>query len=135
MAPASHSIVLLVIALRCAILLVLDLRAFGGGEASPIVFAHVALFGAGFFSLQPDGFARRPLTVLHTIGDMFLRMLLALLDCRLVFGRCHPGGSAGCLRGNRYGERAQAGGQEQILQRRFHKSMLGQAMGGGNAYP
>jgi hypothetical protein len=59
--------------------------AVGGGEASAIVFAHIALFGvhAGFFSFQAGGLAGGPLAVLDTGGERFLRMLLALLNCRL----------------------------------------------------
>ena len=130
-------VLLLIDGLRYMILPVLESGAVGGGKASAIVFAHSALFGAraSFFSFQGGSFARGPLAVLDIMGDMFLRMLLAPLNCRLVCGRFRSGGSAGCLRDNGYGQRGQAGGQEHILHRGSHTSMLGQAMGGGNEYP
>src|SRR5438093_444384 len=83
----DDGVVLLVIdGFRCAILPVLEPgRAVGGGEASAIVFLHIALFGvhAGFLSFRAGGLARGPLAVLDTMGERFLRMLLALLNCRL----------------------------------------------------
>jgi len=123
--------------LRCAILLVLEPGSVGGGEASAIVFARIALFGvhAGFFSFRAGGLARGPLAVRDTMGDMFLRrFLLGLLDGLLVCARFCLAGSAASLRDNGYGQRGQAGSQEHTLHRGFHRLMLGQAMGGGNAY-
>src|SRR5436309_14811976 len=75
------AVLLVIDGLRCAILPVLEPgRAVGGGEASAIVFLHVALFGvhAGFFSFQAGGLAGGPLAVLNAGGDTLLLVLLGL---------------------------------------------------------
>jgi hypothetical protein len=121
----------------CAVLLVIDgfrymilpvpePGAVGEGEASAIVFERVALFGvhAGFFSFQAGGLAGGPLAVLDTGGDTLLLVLLVLLDGLVVCARFCLAGSAACLRDNGYGQRGQTGGQEHILHRGFHVSML-----------
>ena len=127
MSTGDDCVVLLVIdGFRYMILPVLEPGAVGGGEASAIVFAHVALFGvhAGFFSFQAGGLAGGPLAVLDTGGDTLLLVLLGLLDGLLVCARFCLAGDAACLRDNGYGQRGQAGSQEHILHRGFHVSML-----------
>ena len=127
MSTGDDCVVLLMIdGFRYMILPVLEPGAVGGGEASATVFAHVALFGvhAGFLSFQAGGFARGPLAVLDAGGDTLLLVRLGLLDGLLVCARFCLARSGAYLRDNGYGQRGQAGGQEHILHRGFHVSML-----------
>ena len=134
---SDDSVVLLVTdGLRHVSLLMLGLNSTDRRNPPAIVIAHVALWYACicFVSFEAGSFAGGLLVVRDSMSDMFLQRFLGLLD-----GRFRRGGfrsdSGGGLCGNGYRQCSKARCQQHILHRGFHRSMLGQAMATGNAYP